>query len=56
MIKAVIFDLDNTLIDFMKFKRISCEAAINAMIDAGLDVNKDIAMDNLFNLYGINVI
>tara|TARA_Y100000310_G_scaffold345846_1_gene471204 strand:- start:82847 stop:83515 length:669 start_codon:yes stop_codon:yes gene_type:complete len=54
MIKAVIFDLDNTLIDFMKFKRISCEAAINAMIDAGLDVNKDIAMDNLFNLYGIH--
>ena len=52
MIKAVIFDLDNTLIDFMKMKRISCEAAINAMIDAGLNVDKDKAMELLFKIYG----
>jgi len=36
MIKAVLFDLDNTLIDFMRMKRNSCESAISAMIDAGL--------------------
>jgi len=36
MIKAVIFDLDNTLIDFMKMKEASVNAAIEAMRDAGL--------------------
>ena len=36
MIKAVIFDLDNTLVDFMSMKRQAVTAAINAMIDAGL--------------------
>ena len=30
MIKTIIFDLDNTLIDFMKMKIISCEAAVSA--------------------------
>ena len=36
MIKAVVFDLDNTLMDFMKMKRSAIEAAFPAMIDAGL--------------------
>ena len=36
MIKAVIFDLDNTLVDFMAMKRQAIEAAIHAMRDAGL--------------------
>ena len=52
MIKSVIFDLDNTLIDFMTMKKISCDAAINAMIGAGLNVNKDKATKELFALYG----
>jgi putative hydrolase of the HAD superfamily len=52
MVKAVLFDLDNTLIDFLKMKRMSCEAAISAMIDAGLDVKKDKAIKKLFDLYG----
>lgn len=52
MIKAVIFDLDNTLIDFMTMKKISCDAAINAMIGAGLNINKDKATKELFALYG----
>ena len=34
MIKAVLFDIDNTMIDFMKMKRACCTAAINAMADA----------------------
>ncbi len=37
MIRAVIFDLDNTLTDFMRVKTASIEAAADAMIDAGLD-------------------
>ena len=52
MIKSVIFDLDNTLIDFMTMKQISCDAAITAMIGAGLNVKKDKAMKELFSLYG----
>lgn len=51
MIKAVIFDLDNTLIDFMKMKKLSCDAAISAMIGAGLNVKKEKAMKELFKLY-----
>jgi putative hydrolase of the HAD superfamily len=37
MIRAVIFDLDNTLTDFMRVKQVSIEAATDAMLDAGLD-------------------
>jgi putative hydrolase of the HAD superfamily len=37
MIRAVIFDLDNTLTDFMRMKRAAVEAAVDGMIDAGLD-------------------
>lgn len=36
MIKAVVFDLDNTLVDFMLMKRNAVEAGIRGMIDAGL--------------------
>ncbi len=52
MIKAVIFDLDNTLIDFLKMKKHSCRAAIDAMIGAGLNVEHDKAIKLLFELYG----
>lgn len=51
MIKAVIFDLDNTLIDFLKMKKHSCSAAIDAMIGAGLRVDHDKAFKVLFGLY-----
>ena len=39
-IKAVIFDLDNTLIDFEKFKDVCTDAAIEGMIKAGLEMSK----------------
>ena len=51
MIKSVIFDLDNTLIDFMTMKKLSCDAAVTAMIGAGLNVKKKKAMKELFSLY-----
>jgi beta-phosphoglucomutase-like phosphatase (HAD superfamily) len=41
MIKAVVFDLDNTLVDFMAMKRQSVSAAINSMIDAGLKLSPE---------------
>ena len=36
MIRAIVFDLDNTLTDFMKMKADAVSAAIDGMIDAGL--------------------
>jgi len=51
MIKAIIFDLDNTLIDFMKMKKITCEEAIDAMIDAGLNISKKKALEELYKIY-----
>lgn len=51
MIKAVLFDLDNTLIDFMKMKRLSCSAAIDAMIGSGLNFDNKKAYKVLFELY-----
>ena len=44
MIKAVIFDLDNTLLDFKKMKEYGVQAAISAMIEAGLDCYEDEAI------------
>jgi putative hydrolase of the HAD superfamily len=41
MIKAVIFDLDNTLVDFMAMKNQAVDAAIHAMRDAGLQLSHD---------------
>ncbi|HCA78659.1 MAG TPA: hypothetical protein DEP53_02890 [Bacteroidetes bacterium] len=41
MIKAVIFDLDNTLVDFMAMKAQAVDAAIHAMRDAGLGLARD---------------
>ncbi len=56
MIKAVIFDLDNTLVDFMKMKRLSIEAALTAMIDAGLQMDlasASGAIDTIYKEQGI---
>ncbi|MCH8326283.1 MAG: TIGR02253 family HAD-type hydrolase [Bacteroidetes bacterium] len=51
MIKAVIFDLDNTLVDFMKMKRLSIEGAIPAMCDAGLDLSPEEANKIIEEIY-----
>jgi putative hydrolase of the HAD superfamily len=45
MIRAVIFDLDNTLTDFMRVKEAGIAAAADAMLDAGLDAHFDRARD-----------
>lgn len=51
MIKAIFFDLDNTLIDFMTMKHKCCEYAIDSMISAGLKIKKKKALKILFKLY-----
>ncbi len=51
MIKAVIFDIDNTLTDFMKMKRVAVDAAVEGMIDAGLPGEKDALVQEVFDVY-----
>ena len=41
LIRAIIFDLDNTLTDFMKMKAEAVNAAIDGMIDAGLQLPRE---------------
>ncbi len=51
MIKAVVFDLDNTLVDFMAMKEASIEAAVLSMIDAGLKIGKKQAIKMIYEIY-----
>ncbi len=51
LIDAVIFDLDNTLTDFMRAKERSITEAVDAMIDAGLPMGRGEAVDGLFAIY-----
>jgi putative hydrolase of the HAD superfamily len=56
LIKAVVFDLDNTLMDFMKMKKRAIEEAIPAMVDAGLEITTDVAnriIDEIYKEKGI---
>src|SRR5450432_1085177 len=51
MIKAIIFDLDNTLVDFMRVKRAAVAGAAEAIVDAGLKATKDEAIKRIFHMY-----
>ena len=51
MIKAVILDIDNTLMDFMRMKRAAVDAAADAMLDAGLTMGKEELRDKIFEIY-----
>lgn len=51
MIKAVLFDLDNTLVDFLKLKQMAVEAAVAAMIDAGLNLPREKIIEVIDKVY-----
>ena len=51
MFKAVIFDLDNTLIDFVRIKTKSVEASVDAMIRAGLKLERQKALEIIYRIY-----
>jgi putative hydrolase of the HAD superfamily len=50
-IKGVIFDLDNTLLDFMQMKQFAVKSAIKGMIEAGLLVDETLAYDEIISIY-----
>ncbi len=50
-IKAVLFDLDNTLVDFVRMKKIAVEIAVEYMINAGLPGIKDELINKIFEIY-----
>ena len=51
MLKGVIFDLDNTLTDFMRMKQSAIDAGIEAMQDAGLDLSTEDIHTRIFAIY-----
>ena len=51
MLKAIIFDLDNTLVDFLYMKNQAVDAAIIGMKDAGLHLNHKEAKKIIFDIY-----
>jgi putative hydrolase of the HAD superfamily len=51
MIKTVVFDLDNTLTDFMRMKENAVDAAVAAMIDAGLRFPPEEVKQKIYDVY-----
>jgi HAD superfamily hydrolase (TIGR02253 family) len=50
-LKVVLFDLDNTLVDFMSMKRDAVRAAAEAMVEKGLNADVDKLEKKLFDFY-----
>jgi len=51
MIRAIIFDLDNTLTDFMKMKRAAIDSAVDGMMDGGLTLSREQISEKIFKVY-----
>ncbi|MBI5882016.1 MAG: HAD-IA family hydrolase [Elusimicrobia bacterium] len=51
MINSVIFDIDNTLTDFMRMKRAAVDSAVDSMIGAGLQAEKSAMVEKVFEIY-----
>ena len=51
MIKLIIFDIDNTLTDFIRMKDASIDAAIQSMIDAGLMFPPERIREEIYRIY-----
>lgn len=51
MLKAILFDLDNTLLDFMRFKRESARAAAKAILRSGLRESESVLYSRIFAIY-----
>ena len=50
-IQGVVFDLDNTLLDFMKMKEFAVKSAIKGMIEAGMLLDEENSYDQIIDIY-----
>ncbi len=50
-VRAIVFDLDNTLVDFMRMKREAVRAAAEAMVGAGLRMRPEEVYEEIFKIY-----
>ena len=50
-IKGVVFDLDNTLLDFMKMKEFAVKAAVKGMVEAGLQLDEGQSYREIVAIY-----
>lgn len=55
MFRAILFDLDNTLLDFFKMKERASNSAVSAMIKAGLKLPRKKTQEELFRKYMKNI-
>ncbi len=51
MLKAILFDLDNTLVNFWEFKQASAKEAARAMTEAGLQMEPERCEKLIFSVY-----
>jgi putative hydrolase of the HAD superfamily len=51
LVRAIVFDLDNTLTDFMRMKEDAITAAIDGMIDAGLRLPREAVRARIDAIY-----
>jgi len=54
MLKAIIFDLDNTLVNFWEFKQESAKEAAKAMVKAGLEMSPEACEKLIFKIYELH--
>ena len=50
-VKAILFDLDNTIIDFLTFKKETAKAAASVMVKQGLPITEIQAYGKIFSVY-----
>jgi putative hydrolase of the HAD superfamily len=51
VIRAIVFDLDNTLVDFMKMKDDAVRAGVDGMLDAGLELPHEVVRSRIDAIY-----
>jgi|TARA_B100001105_G_scaffold65815_1_gene51520 putative hydrolase of the HAD superfamily len=51
LIKGIVFDLDNTLLDFMKMKEFAVKSAVKGMIEAGLEMDEEQSYIDIIAIY-----
>ena len=51
MVKAIIFDLDNTLVDFSRLKQLAIRGGVKGMLEAGLEADEETVYKRIFEIY-----